>query len=646
MALSTTLLSRRSPIQEVHFSFSNENLNDYAEDAAPVLSDFFNDTATSLADNILSEVSDQLILLLSDNCSETTETYRIPSLVSKLCYRYYSASRAGWYRLRTQGSFDTAFREAVADSTNIVRIQVLCDAGLYFHPHFTGCNLDLISTTEMNLANASSATTTGASSPSAVPSAAAGLSASITQPAAVPTNEFRHNLLPSDVKKRYDEYQNPDVIVPVVNLVPFAATPNQVSRSFFHEPHIGGDKVILRNGGVLSSVYDSKRFHKTVPRCSDATFHGLRVWYRLFSGHGNACGIYIVPYELLHKGHGGAQGFEFDVDVPSMKSGYYFDWQNDILRALQHSSMFPEDSEPKKRVSGRTNGYYAIVAILTDSHPAFLEHPITLCKNWPVQKPDQTIFDFHSEFTEAIQLRAIFMQDTQDLNSPLMLSTFLHNCTHSKYFIQVSRLDRLDPTTADLFAPGTLAITLNNYLSSHDSPTQRPAARPVQPPRGSPSPFLGRPFQRRINALGEEDDPNYDAEFEAAMDTHMPAMIHQISREGGGPELRHCMFCGVGQTHLFDKCPILNDRQFLTSYAIRSGSAFQRTLADAFKRQKEARGLVDGSASLGARIHQVFSVSADVPQDDSGAEPSPASSIPDFLSADFVPGTGPDFRQG
>jgi hypothetical protein len=60
------------------------------------------------------------------------------------------------------------------------------------------------------------------------------------------------------------------------------------------------------------------------------------------------------------------------------------EWQqNDILRALHHTSMFPIDSLPANRVQGRNNDYYCILAILSDSHPALINHPITLCKNLP-----------------------------------------------------------------------------------------------------------------------------------------------------------------------------------------------------------------------------------------------------------------------
>eukprot|EP00978_Attheya_sp_CCMP212_P039393 scaffold204301_cov55-Attheya_sp.AAC.3 len=82
----------------------------------------------------------------------------------------------------------------------------------------------------------------------------------------ISTNEFLHHLLPSDVKERYDNHQDPNVIVPVFELVPFIPTMFCTSPcKYFYQPNIAGEKVIVRNGAVLSSVYDAKNFHKTVP---------------------------------------------------------------------------------------------------------------------------------------------------------------------------------------------------------------------------------------------------------------------------------------------------------------------------------------------------------------------------------------------
>lgn len=635
---STTTTMDFSTITAVHISFSNPLLNTFACGIVPSYDDFFSDDDPSaLAEDLMFVLALQVLEVL-DVCAG--DPARVPALLNKCAYKYHHFETDAARNLRTQADIVECFTSVVRNQQTIVKITVMTNA-LLFHPDFNGHNLDEIFTTreEMKTYMNSLPSPFSSSIPSLVTPTSLGSSAAITQPPSVPTNEFRHHLLPADVKKRYDDYMNPDVIVAVQDLVPFLITSTAPTRlKYFHETYIAGDKVILRNGAVLVATRDSKKFHKNMPYCTDTSPHGLRVWYKRFVNHGNVCGIFVVPYELLSKSHGGAMGFEFDDDLPSFKSCYCFEWAADILLALQHSSMFPLGSVPAERVKHCDNGYYGIIAILHDSHPAFVTHPISLCKNWPEQKVGQSIFDFHAEFTEAISLRAIFMDDAQDLNSPTMMDTFMHNCLHSEYLLAAVRLDSLDPATVSNTTPGNLAITLNTYLSRSTSPSQVIVPRaPPAPSREGPSSggYRRRPFARRINVLGEEDDPHYDAEKEAVLDQELPALIHKLAHDG--PELRHCMFCGVGHNHLFDKCPILNDSQFLNSFAIRVGSTYLRTLNDAFKRQKAARGITDspGTPST-SRIHQVFGINpADAPP---SVPPVPLH--PDFLSADFVPGTG------
>jgi hypothetical protein len=635
-----------SSLRGLHVSFTNKALSGFAQSNVPDFDSFFDeDDSTALNDDLMDVLVHQVPEVLFMSC--TGDQSRVPALIFKCIYKYHSPDSGGTTNLRNQNDMMEFFHSAVRSNRSILKVTVHTEQ-LFFHPDFNGSNLDMIFTSNQELRAFINAV-----SPSSYLPIPAGSSAAITQPPPVPSNEFRHHLLPPDVKDRYDDYMNPDIIVSVHELRSFLATSTTPKRlKYFHDTTIAGDKVILRNGSVLTSKLDLKLFHKNVPVCLNTSPHGLRVWYKRFSMHGNSCGLFVVPYELLSKHHGGALGFAFDDDLPAFKSCYCFEWAANILLALQSSTMFPVDSIPAQRVKHCDNGYYGLIAILHDTHPAFVVHPVSLCKNWPEQKSGQSIFDFHAEFTEAISLRAIYMDDAQDMNSPTIMDTFLHNCLHFEYLLAAVRIDSIDPLTQLTLTPGNLAITLNSYLSRSDSPSQvipSPAPSSNRFNAGAPGGFPRRAFPRRINALGEEADSNYNAELEEALNANMPSMIHAL--KNNGPLLRHCMFCGVGENHLFDQCPIVNEQEFLHSFAIRVGSAYQRTLNDAFKRQKIARGITtDDDAPRGApsssarfnvaaRIHQVFGLSADVPQDDSGAAPSPTASA-------SVSGSGSDFRQG
>jgi hypothetical protein len=85
-------------------------------------------------------------------------------------------------------------------------------------------------------------------------------------------------------------------------------------------------------------------------------------------------------------------------------------------------------------------------------------------------------------------------------------------------------------------------------------------------------------FQMVADAFGEEEDQDYDAEFKAALDDHVPAIIHLLAHDG--PVLCHCVSCGVDHVHLIDdKCPILNEKGFPNSFVICAGSACHNALS-------------------------------------------------------------------
>jgi hypothetical protein len=167
----------------------------------------------------------------------------------------------------------------------------------------------------------------------------------------------------------------------------------------------------------LEGELDYKKFSCDAPCCLQDTVSALRTWYRTFTNHALSCGYFIVPYELLRQGHNAHNGFDFDVDIPKSKRTSYFDWQNDIGRILHKTGMFPRDSNLAQHVVSTDNGYTALLALLTGTHPAFVDQPITLAMNWPVQTGTETIFDFHSKFIDHIRLRAIFMGSADSMAS-------------------------------------------------------------------------------------------------------------------------------------------------------------------------------------------------------------------------------------
>jgi hypothetical protein len=330
-------------------------------------------------------------------------------LVNKMTYSWLSTNGTLW-NLRNMDHITRALKHSLA--TNSPELVIQCNMDLlYFAPVFTGVDLDQVDTSPfpptppVQLTPSTPAATPGTSHLPVVPA----------------TSTFNYHALPADVLIRYDSFQDPTIIVPAKDLKPFV-DPKGASISYYANPFVISTRVILCNGCVLEGDRDQKRFSRDPPVCTDVTPLKLRTRYRNFTNHALSCGYFVVPYyELLSKTHGGSTGFEFGHDLPQSKLTEYFAWQNDIGRVLQNSRMFPPKSTPAQCAATTSNGYKILLAILSDTHPAFVDQPILLAMNFPKQQPNQDIFEFYHLFQDVLRLRVIFMGGTDNMQQDHMI---------------------------------------------------------------------------------------------------------------------------------------------------------------------------------------------------------------------------------
>jgi hypothetical protein len=139
-----------SSLDCVFISFSNELLNNVAQDDAHDFQDFFDeDTPTNLADDLLDVLHKQVEILL-ENSSTDHQAARLPSIMRKLFRVYETDSSNGSPRLRNQAKMERAFQETVLRGDTVVKIIVLCDL-LHFHPDCQGNDHDMICTAHAEL---------------------------------------------------------------------------------------------------------------------------------------------------------------------------------------------------------------------------------------------------------------------------------------------------------------------------------------------------------------------------------------------------------------------------------------------------------------------------------------------------------------
>jgi hypothetical protein len=73
------------------------------------------------------------------------------------------------------------------------------------------------------------------------------------------TNIFNYKALSTNVCNRYNEYQNPNVIMHVDNMIPLVWPDYTICCYYYANPLVLGHRVILQNGAVLG-VRNFKQF--------------------------------------------------------------------------------------------------------------------------------------------------------------------------------------------------------------------------------------------------------------------------------------------------------------------------------------------------------------------------------------------------
>ena len=593
-------------IQVICITFEHKLLNLACGDILPRESLIEPNDHKTLANTLVEKPYDILKVhvtsSLLNGCSRSSDPNRV-----KLIFNHMSLIwKTPQGRQRRLGN-DQALRSALiqCDQDQQKEFEIIILTGdLFFHPDFTGYNMDHISDLPFvtQTGTTSTAPTASTSNPPSLP-------------AVQTANIFNYNALPPDVRVRFDQYYDANTINQPQDMVPYST-----GQLFYSNAAILGSNTILQCGALIDGTFNQKGYLRDTPVCQASTSAALRTFYDQLANHAYGNGYYIPPYSLLTKGHGGSDGFHFTIDLPDSFRHRYFKWNSDLLRILQKTTTFPQGSDFSKRAKSATNGFHALHSIISDSHPNFVPQPILLAIELPKQKPDQDLFDFHHAWLDHFQLRAIFLSSTDHPDSDHFIDAFIHRCQHGAYLSSCARLDCLDSTKKDLFLKGSLPSTLNNYLQNSDSPTKsvREGNTPSKPfaPR--------RPFNpyntRRVNELSTDDPLSYES--------LLAPIIHQLTEAPPSDRNYTCTVCS--ENHAYNACPILNNVELCKSFCI----GISQTISRQKKSWTQGPDPRDTSKTRNFKTQELQGQHSDTPSD------SPLKKVPPDTAkpSDFHPG--------
>lgn len=514
----------------------------------------------------------------------------------------------------------------------------------------------------------------------AVATAMAGPPASTSAPAPARTSSvgaiagsaarftFNPGSLPIEVRDRYQAKLNREVQTANVIHRPYVTNDAFDGMRYWMDSNM--DKVVLADGTLFFfSVVDEKAIAKNPIRCTQDNHSSLRQWYETFGENCRNHGLFVLPFWLFRKDHGGDWGFTIgdtrDDDVPTQMRLSCMSASGLIYQLLTQEKMFPSGSRLHNIVAQcYGNGYRALKSIIFRSHPMFHDQPNTLITSYPRQR-ELSLLEYIVRFKDFQQLKAIINNHATTLDDENELDVFINNMKYSEYINRVTRDERRVRANRIKYQGAQLLETLERHLMAPDSPARRETITGYQPtsvpstPIGTPassrrvtptalSRARRQPARRPVNLLNtqqndsgeasedeiaalEEVDPNgpfpsYEdvainlLEVEIPDDEHAAQnyelfntyrqAVNAIKSNNDVAYETRCIVCN-GQ-HRFENCEVLNNADFLRQHYIRYCQNVRRDQA-----ARNATFQANSNGQQGARVNYLNADDYDDATDDS-----------------------------
>ena len=374
--------------------------------------------------------------------------------------------------------------------------------------------------------------------------------------------------------------------------------------NYYLDPPGVGPRLITRDGMCFdftrnpqeSSASREKTFLTHFPKLNSSTPSEVCRWYADVVKYGRDKGVHIHPYFLFRKDAQHLRGFAIGDDpmddLPSRCMLTVNEWSSWLCTALRTDKIASE-SCARERATVRSyyggNGYEVLHSLIRIHHPNTLRHPHDLISSAPTQAKTESLQEYYFRCTDYLQLKAYLADHKTSMGSKSEISTFIQGSIYCDELRRKTDEEResTDKTKQAKYKHGAILGTLEVYYAEilSEKNSRRPQVplpsalrhRGIPPGRNS-----GRSLRSRttdtsslttarislIDALGLPSPPESSTATEALVNNAYCQAVHQIDSEPRKFDTtRECVVCrGVG--HSFDKCPMLNDFDYLKRHRI------------------------------------------------------------------------------
>jgi len=340
----------------------------------------------------------------------------------------------------------------------------------------------------------------------------------------------------------------------------------------------------------------------------------VRRWYEDVTVHCQGFNIYIQPYALLDPTINDDKGFTCGNgptdDIPGRFDTRIPFWSGTIARGLIKANPKEFGSLIRKR-----NGYAAAVNMVKTYHHKFVDSPILLVKDYPVQTPTMSTQKYFDKWMDHNTIDGLISNHTASLADKDQQDLFVSNHQHSDYLRPLIAVDRRDPSKADDFLLSNFPNTIERYLQN----------LPEHKKRATRGRFLKNPYAtvNQVNAadVDNDDDSNNDDDSISLLETPSDSIITEeflnlvlnaIVKDSTNATKRPCIACKVTNPedtdHPFIRCKYLNNLRHCRGVYIEIMKAINAILKQQAKfNEDEQKAAVNAlKAHLAERAKQDF----------------------------------------
>jgi hypothetical protein len=286
--------------------------------------------------------------------------------------------------------------------------------------------------------------------------------------------------LPPTVKQRYDAGNDLNIILSAqvyidpytydvqTGIHPGTRQPRvlEVRRHWYWHSSFGKG-VIPASGLILQPNVSEREFMRAAPTLDELNPCSIHRYYVDLCKVAHAHGIYVPPYEQYRPQRTFTTVVCADddrADLPPFFASDVTAWATILHNLMKRDKSIPTTHPNYHEIRYNTNGYEALVTLVSPYHPAYTDNNVLLMPH-----PTQGKRSLETHFRQAefyYRIQHAYVGTLHDWGNAFYLIRFINSCNFADYLRTIFQQERHVPECQYKFNRERIVSTLREYLNS------------------------------------------------------------------------------------------------------------------------------------------------------------------------------------